>query len=159
MIIKNLQNNKGPAPYEAEGSRSGFVILFAVTLSAILLAIALGVANIALKEVKFGTSAKDTGDAFFAADTASEYAFFNDKPPASLCTPAPGGTCSTSFVISGLGSNAQSCAIVSVTKDNTDVSKPADIKTSIVAKGYNMGDVTCTSSNRDRIEREIRTNY
>lgn len=124
-------------------NNKGFVILFAVTISSILLAISLGVANIALKEVKFGTSAKETNDAFFAADTASEYAFMNDKAPATLCTPAPGGTCSTSFVVAGLGSLGQSCAIVSVLKDNSDLSKPADIRTTITAKGYNIGDSNC----------------
>ena len=51
MIIKKIKKNRG------------FVILFAVTLSSILLAIALGVANIALKEIRFGTSAKDTNEA------------------------------------------------------------------------------------------------
>jgi hypothetical protein len=119
----------------------------------------LGISNIAIKELKFGSSAKDTGDAFFAADTASEYAFFNDKAPSALCTPAPGSTCSTTFVVSGLGTNGNSCAIVSVVKDNTDPTKPADVKTTIITKGYNMGDVTCSSSNRDRIEREILTHY
>ena len=68
----------------------GFVILFAVTISSILLALAIGVANIALKEVKFNTSAKDTNNAFFAADTAIEYALFQDKPPSSAYVPAEG---------------------------------------------------------------------
>ena len=35
--------------------------------------------NISLKEIKFGTSARDTNDAFFAADTGAECALFNDK--------------------------------------------------------------------------------
>src|SRR3990167_1349437 len=59
--------------------KSGFVILFAVTLSALLLSIALGVANIAFKELRFGTSARDTNDAFFAADTGIECALLYDK--------------------------------------------------------------------------------
>ena len=57
MIILKIKKNKG------------FVLIFAVTLAAILLSIALGISQIALKEIKFGTSAKDTNDAFFAADT------------------------------------------------------------------------------------------
>ncbi|KKR62535.1 MAG: hypothetical protein UU01_C0006G0036 [Parcubacteria group bacterium GW2011_GWA2_40_37] len=36
--------------------KSGFVILFAVTLSALLLSIAIGVTNIAFKELRFGTN-------------------------------------------------------------------------------------------------------
>jgi hypothetical protein len=134
----------------------GFVILFAVTLSSILLAIALGVANVAFKELKFSTSARDTNNAFFAADTGTEYALFNDKPPSSLCTPTPGGTCNVSFVISGLGSAGLSCAKVDVIKDNTN---PPFTRTNITSRGYNIGDAMCASSNPDRVEREIVTNY
>jgi len=84
-MIKEIKKNKG------------FVILFVVTLSSILLAIALGAANIALKEIKFGTSAKDTNNAFFAADTGAELALFNDKTPNFYSI----GT--TNFVVSELG--------------------------------------------------------
>ena len=57
----------------------GFVILFAVTLSSIILSIALGVANIALKEASFSTSARSTNNAFLAADTGAECALFHDR--------------------------------------------------------------------------------
>src|SRR3989338_2121518 len=86
------KKNKGPAPYEAEGIRSGFVILFAVVISSIVLAITMGVANIALKEIRFSTSAKDTNEAFFAADTGAECAFFNDKSLATAFPYTGGGT-------------------------------------------------------------------
>src|SRR3989338_669621 len=79
MIKIIIKKNKGRVPYEAKGFRSGFVILFAVTLSAILLAMALGISNIAFKEVRFGTNARDPNDAFFAADTGLECSLFNDK--------------------------------------------------------------------------------
>src|SRR3989344_1288978 len=136
----------------------GFVLLFAITLSSILLAIALGVANIALKEVKFGTSAKDTNNAFFAADTAVEYTLFNDKPiiNAYPYTLAPGNIQTWDFIVSGLGTTGQGCARVNVKKDNTS---PPDIKTTINSKGYNIDDVSCSGSNTNRIEREIRTSY
>ena len=137
--------------------KRGFVLLFAVTLSSILLAISLGVANIALKEIKFGTSARDTNDAFFAADTGIEYALFNDKPPSSLFIPSPGTLQNWDFVVSGLGGGGVSCAKVTVTKDNTS---PPATATSIVSKGYNIGDpVLCSSSNPDRIERELKISY
>ena len=146
-MVKNIKNNKG------------FVILFAVTISAILLSIALGVANIALKEVKFGTSARDTNDAFFAADTGIEYALFHDKPSVNSYpyTLLPGNIQTYSnIIVSGLGSVGASCAIVSIKKDNTN---PLIISTTIIAKGYNIGDALCDSTNSDRIEREIRTIY
>ncbi len=139
-----------------EEQNRGFVILFAVTLSSILLAIALGVLNIALKEIKFGTSARDTNDAFFAADTGIEYVLFRDKPSSFYSSPS-----TTQEIISGLGSTNQGCAIVTITKSNFVVSGVTYVATTIVSKGYNVGkqDGTCTSTNPDRIEREIKINY
>ncbi|MEI6281067.1 MAG: hypothetical protein WCP17_03675 [bacterium] len=147
----------------------GFVILFAITISSILLAIAIGVSNIALKEMKFGTLARNTNDAFFAADTGVECALFSDKPPTSVFVLA-GGTdiqClgntitmsgsfpSWSFIISGLGSEGQSCAIVSVVKTTGLTST----STTVTSKGYNTGDTYCNSRGGERTEREIETNY
>jgi hypothetical protein len=132
----------------------GFVILFAVTISSILLAIALGVANIALKEVKFSTSAKDTNDAFLAADTGIEYALFHDRSPSEY-VPVANEVYTWPIVVAGAG--ATSCAKVSITKDNTT---PPLTRTTIISKGYNIGDVgTCDSANPDRIERELKITY
>ncbi|OGI59396.1 hypothetical protein A3C60_02455 [Candidatus Nomurabacteria bacterium RIFCSPHIGHO2_02_FULL_37_45] len=152
---------------------NGFVILFAVMLSSIILAISLGIANIALKEIKFGTNARDTNNAFFAADTGIECALFSDRPPSSfpVAGPATALTCASSiptyssgtntglysFVVTGLGNNGTSCAKVSVFKDGD--SNPPYVSTEIISKGYNIGDATCSSSNPDRIEREILTTY
>ena len=139
-------------------------MLFAVTVSSILLAIALGVANIALKEVRFGTSAKDTNDAFFAADTAMEYVLFNDKPPTSSFIPAFGtfrrwadGEEDPAIVIPGLGSGGQACAIVTIEKDNTS---PPTTTTKIVSKGYNTGGGLggCDPA-ANSVERELTTSY
>jgi len=137
MILQKIKRNKG------------FIMLFAITISSILLAISLGVANIALKEVKFGTSAKDANNAFFAADTGIEYVLFKDKSPSSIYTPVPG---TWNEIITGLGSSGQSCAKVTI-------EKTAEPATTIVSKGYNIGDGSCNSSNPDRIEREIVSNY
>ncbi|MEI7709525.1 MAG: pilus assembly PilX N-terminal domain-containing protein [bacterium] len=137
-------------------NKKGFVIIFAVTLSAILLAIALGVSNIALKEIRFGTNARDTNDAFFAADTGLEQALYNDKYPSSVCTiTSPATSCSTSFVIIGLGSQGQSCVKVTASKTLTPLA------TYIDAKGYNTGgtDSSCVSSSTSRVEREIKASY
>lgn len=156
MILQKTKKNKG------------FVILFAVTLSAILLSIALGVSGIALKEVKFGTSAKETNNAFFAADIGVECALVNDKSSGSVfVSPSnPLLTCNGNsniattesptsfwtFTISGLGNTAQSCAKVTVDKRASPV-------TTVISKGYNTGNAFCGSSNPDRIERQIKTTY
>jgi hypothetical protein len=145
----------------------GFVILFAVTISAILLSIALGVANISLQEIKFGTSAKDTNEAFFAADAGVECAFSNDKASGSVFVSpgSPSIACNGvsiatvenpeslwTFVVPTLGGESQGCARVTVDKTASPV-------TTVISKGYNVGDASCSSSNPDRIEREIRTTY
>jgi len=129
-------------------NNKGFVILFAVTLSSIILAIALGVSNVALKEIKFGTSAKDTNEAFFAADTGAEYVLNEDKkgsyPLAQVY----------SVTFSNLGINGQSCA-------KATIDKTSDLVTTVISKGYNSGgnDPSCVSTSLNRIEREIKISY
>ena len=168
ITLKN--KDKGHVPYEAKGFRSGFVILFAVTISSIILAIALGVANIALKEVKFSTDARETNNAFFAADTGIECALFNDKSTSNSFVGDGSGTVqclggniflnepsssSWDFVIPGLGSAGQGCAQVSVTKVGS-----SPVVTTIISKGYNVGDIiSCLSSDSNRIERELLVSY
>ena len=161
-------------------TNNGFVLLFAVTLSSILLAVALGVANITLKELNFSTSARDTNDAFFAADVGVECALLNDKPGNNsfvkgsessgvvLChdgddnqiplTVESGGPIpSWSFIIPGLGSSGQSCTMVYITKD--DVTNAPVVNTTISSKGFNIGDSACASTNPNRIERELKVTY
>ena len=123
-------------------------MLFAVTLSSILLAVTLGVVNIALKEMKFGTNARNANDAFFAADTAIESALFKDKSPSGLCALTP---CSYNFTISQLGSAGQSCAKVTMVKT------APPIVTTIVSKGYNTGSPDCDSNSA--VERQLEVRY
>jgi len=163
MINKKVKKNKG------------FVLLFAVVLTVIFLSLALGVANIALKEIKFGTSAKDTNDAFFAADNGIECAFYNDKSPTyfglagagtwrgctSVAFPIPPSftskTAFYTFAVTGLGPSGLGCAYVTVTKDNN---LAPNLKTTIISKGYNIGDASCSpATNLNHIEREIRVDY
>lgn len=126
---------------------NGFVILFVVMLSSIILAITLGVINISIKEIKFGTSAKDTNDAFFAADTGAECALLHDKSEGSFFAyPAPGESMHCAgqeikisteensyfwtFYIKNLGIKESGCAVVSVDKIDEE-------ETIINSKGYN----------------------
>lgn len=149
----NLQKNKG------------FVMLFAVTLSAILLSIALGVANIAFKEVRFSTNARDTNDAFFAADTGAEYVLFEDLKNNSynygLISGDRSGKSWFILPIIGLGSTGAGCAVVTINKSTqVDGGGNEYIQTTIISKGYNIGDsFTCTLINPNRVEREIKVTY
>ncbi|HEV7702058.1 MAG TPA: hypothetical protein VGO63_01270 [Candidatus Paceibacterota bacterium] len=155
-------------------STTGFAILFAVTLSAILLSIALGVANIALKEVKFGTSARSTNEAFFAGDTGIECALINDRSESDIFNSTSGATDVNclggkiilngsypywEFTLSDLGSANQSCSKVSVSKLDDNTTDPPLTITTIIAKGYDVGDSNCDSTNPNRVEREIKTTY
>ena len=152
----------------------GFAILFAVTLSAILLAIALGASNVALKEIKFGTSTRSTNEAFFAADTGIECALINDKSTATVFLQSGGAgsvTClggavpligsypSWDFILTGLGNGGRGCAKVNLTRTTNSSTVPPTVITTITSKGYDIGDSLCTSTNLDRTEREIRTMY
>ena len=154
-MIKNLQKNKA-CPAKLQRSR-GFVMLFAVTLAAVFLAMALGLSNIALKELKFSTSAKDTNDAFFAADIGVEKALYLDKIGGvnGVCAPAPCSLLPSPTIISQLGSG-QSCVIVTVTKTTS----PNNLVT-IISKGYNNGGSapgSCTPGSNS-VEREIKVTY
>ncbi len=152
---------------------TGFAILFAVTLSAIVLSIALGITNIAFKELKFATSAKATNDAFFAADTGIECALVNDKSSTSVfvdggpgvikCLGASialsGAYPSWSFVLSNLGNSGLGCSTVNVSKD--DATDPNSIITTITSKGYDTGGNIvdeCTPF-LNTVERELETTY
>lgn len=170
IINKKLKNNKA------------FVMLFAVVLSSIILAVTLGVANIALKELNFTTSAKSTNDAFFAADAGVECALYYDlvgaqsyngiinpfgAPPTSVNTYCAGTAVDLSvgtgtqinpwtFYVYPLGASGKACAVVKVYKTtNPDT-------TNIVSRGYDTGGDTssnCYSTNSNRVERQIEVNY
>lgn len=150
MILRKKQKNKGIA------------LLFSVLLSSIILTIALGVSSLAFKEIQFGTSAKTTNEAFFAADAGMECALYNDRTSSNVfvaTSPDPivcqSGTVVVissayplwNFVLSGLGPQNQACANITV-----DKSTPT---TQISSKGYNVGDVNCNYPSLSRIERRL----
>ncbi|MFZ2204982.1 MAG: hypothetical protein WAV23_00105 [Minisyncoccia bacterium] len=160
--IVNFEKNKG------------FVLLFAVMLSSIVLAISLGVANIALKEINFTTSTKDTNNAFYAADIGAECALLGDKVGTNKFTPdnyfvtclgadiyyvvGDWNTGPWDFPISGLGSSGIACSKVTVTK--TDMGGGSTL-TTITSKGYNNGGGVpdlCTPDSKS-VERELQVTY
>lgn len=151
MKIYKIQKNKGMA------------LLFSVLLSSIILTISLGISNIAFGEIKFSTSAKNTNEAFFAADAGIECALFNDKTSSNVfvaTSPDPivcqSGTVTVvsstypfwSFVLLGLGPQAQGCAKITVNKGVTPME--------VISNGYNVGDSgTCNSTLTNRVERRL----
>ena len=133
-------------------------------LSSIILAIAMGILSIALKETNFGVSARAGNEAFFAADTGAECALYYDK--SNLALNAFSGTldqmiCANqniainstgsgfwSFEVFNLGESGKSCAIVTIAKDPT-----SSYATTVISKGYN----NCSSS--VKTERELKVTY
>lgn len=146
----------------------GFAILFAVTLSAILLAIALGVTNIAVKELKFATSAQFTNEAFFAADTGMECALLNDTSGGFFQSDGSnpmecsgrvffpiGNSPYWNFYVPALGQSSQNCAQVTVDKSGSE--------TEIISKGYNFGNPDAGAQTcgplPSSVERELKITY
>lgn len=146
----------------------GFVLLYVIILSSVILAIALSVGNISLKEINFSTSAEKTNDAFFAADVGVECALFNDKSTNSVFTePAPSSlSCSNrtidlnhpssttwDFQFSKLNQSKKGCAKVTVNKTDP-------LTTYIVSKGYNEGGDSNSCQQLDtNIERQLNVQY
>lgn len=168
MKYKNLKKINRACSVNIQQSK-GFVLLFAVVLSSIVLTITLGVLNISLKEINFSTSAKDTNESFFAADTGAECALFYDKSVEAenaftgtatimecnnnTITPIESPLSFWSFTITDLNKDGKGCAIVTVDKTNP-------ITTKIISKGYNLGgDGTCSSTNSNKVERQLELSY
>lgn len=148
-------------------SSRGYAILFAVLMVSIILAIALGVLNVALKEFKFAGTARNSHISFFAADTGGECALYAKKNGmlngVSLTTP-PSMICDTQTVTStgvDLGNSVtqfqfqpiaiqNGCALVDIVIDNssTQVSK-----TTINAHGYNVVCANLSNNAVTKIER------
>ncbi len=167
MINKTIQKNK----FLYRKKQDGFVLLFSVTIASILLSIALGVANVAFRELKFSSSGRDTNNAFLAADTGVECALANDKLSAGVfpidgpatniscagntITPVFTSTVTTGsydFIIPNLGSSGSACAKVNITK-NEGVDPTL---VTVTSNGYNVGDGSCNSTNPNRTERRLR---
>lgn len=137
--ISNIKNN-------------GFVVLYTMILASIILAIAMGILRIALKEANFSVSARAGNEAFFAADTGVECALFYDKSDPTLnvfsgtldhqmkcagqniVVSSIGsliGSGSWSFEVRNLGESGKACADVTLIRDI------ASNTTTIISTGYN----------------------
>ena len=173
MRINIFKKIKLITSYHEINKKKGFALLFAILLSTIILVIALSVSNIALKELNFSTSAVDTNNAFFAADTGAECALYNDRYDVnkfpltgstgqikcnnkniSLSSSPGSNSVIYSFIITDLGSSNDSCAKVTINKKGTPMT------TQVSSKGYNLGGSSgCSSTSSRLIERELIVNY
>lgn len=159
----------------------GFVALFAILISSVVLTISFGLLNIALKEVILSSSGRESQFGFYAADTGAECALYFDikgvSPGGSIFPTSTASTmplsgfysCNNQDIIStsinGAGWNvsANSSAATSTfwfyvvpekSCTRVDVAKYGN-STKIDAYGYN----TCNFSDPRVIERGIRVTY
>jgi hypothetical protein len=152
-----------------KNNKKGFVLLYTMILSSIILAVAFGILRIAFKETNFGISARAANEAFFAADTGAECAIYHDKiDPAMnafsgtldqmMCAGQnislnSIGTDAWSFVVSNLGESGVACAKVTLIRD------PGTFSTTVVSKGYNKGGDTCDAVSGNVVERQLELTY
>jgi hypothetical protein len=149
-----------------KNKNNGFVLLYTMIVSSIILAVALGIVSVALKETQFSTSAKATNEAFFAADTGAECALFYDKTTNNAFNdPSIEMNCAYvtvnrtfsgntwSFSLGYLGDSLYSCANVTLTRDAG--------KTTVISKGYNKASFDGSYCNpvSNSVERELKVTY
>lgn len=150
-------------PITSFKNTQGFVMLFAMLLTSIVLAITIGVANISYKEILLSSTARDSSYAFYAADTGAECALYFDyktQPSVfSIIDGAPTGCAGVTPSMTGGGFdvfgnyrefyfniNAKYCALVRVYKDyqgDIDGDGISESLTKIDSRGYN---VVCTKA-------------
>lgn len=144
---------------------SGFVALFTVLLASVILAMAVGISNISLKQIVLSASASDANKSFYAADSGIECALFNDlrATPNPFSTNAANMTCGGSIIalsepLPGISTfsldlateSGLSCA--NVTVDKTDLLGG----TKITSKGINGA---CGTTSPRLVERAIEVTY
>jgi hypothetical protein len=166
QIFKKIINDN------SDKYNQGFVALFTVLIASIVLAMALGIADISLKQIVLSGSASDASKSFYAADSGIECALYNDlravpspfgqlglggsiscaegsselNPPGAI--PNPPGV--TDFYIDFTGVSGDSCAYVVV--DKTDLSG----LTNVTSRGTN---VACGVVSSRKVERAIQITY
>ena len=150
-------------------NKEGFTLAVALIVAGVLLLIATGMVNLALKQASISASGRDSQIAFYAADTGIECALFWDIQSPTGSSAFSTSTGSTIFcnkdvnnpdnqwIVGGSYTSVINhinfapepyCAIVVVTKE-------LDGHTEIESKGYN----TCDLSNHRRVERAVRVTY
>lgn len=85
-------------------NKKGFVILFAILISALILLISSGIFNVVQKEVILSSYARESQRAFYAADSALECALYADIQGAIDTATGPG----TPFTVTPVGDNVRS---------------------------------------------------
>jgi hypothetical protein len=163
--------------FQKRNKNKGFTVLFAVIVSALVLAIGISIANITLKQIIISSSGRESQIAFYAADSGAECVMYYDLNEQAFATSSDSedvfllgeincfGTPATIDHIEdarsatstvelkyGIGNNF--CAVVEIGKHDTNADGYSD-KTIIQSRGYN----TCDKDNPRRLERGLEIKY
>jgi hypothetical protein len=145
---------------------SGFTALYAVLIASLALAIALAVANIALKESLLSSAARESQFAFYAANSGIECARYWDKQ-GKFVDPISDITCNNlSVTVMNLGSDpfCNPCTFninLSPYSATVEISKEEIVpgtgiyRTLLLSRGYN----TSNLNNPRRVERGLGVIY
>ena len=143
---------------------SGFVALFTVLIASIILAMAVGIANISLKQIVLSGSATDANKSFYVADSGVECALYNDIRVHAFDIDLPASSISCGGTSVNLDPQVQvglwsfsldfndsgpACAKVTVDKTDPDIKK-------IISKGTNA---QCDVPTSRTVERVIEVTY
>ncbi len=173
--MKNKNHSTFHIPHST--FQKGYLLLFAVVVSSIVLAIGLGIFNIVNKSLILSSTGRSSQIAFYVADTGVECALYWDRKHEGFSTtvfatssdsnpPTSGVVCNDEDIANepwtisdqtgsaakttfNLTLNNGTCATIVISKEDSG------IKTKIESSGFN----TCNLSNPRRIERAIRVTY
>lgn len=147
-------------------TQKGFISLFTVLLSTVILAIGIGMSSMALKQIVLASTADDANEAFYSADAGLQCAVMHDiqgvfdagGPEQVNCGSAENITIddgdSGIFIFNqadnGFEWNNENCVRITVDK--------SDLTTEIEALGYNVPCEEIGQSPRT-VERALRVRY
>jgi hypothetical protein len=153
-------------------NQKGFVALFTVLLVSVILAMAIGIASISLKEIVLSSSATEGSKAFYSADSGIECALFYDRvnsaegaffngdfrcnanPPINRLVGADSESPEIYTFEVSFGAEDELCASVVVKRQ---INLGLGYSTVIESKGTNLD---CSEDqNPKRVERSIRVTY
>lgn len=157
-------------------NKKGYTLLFAVLVSALILAIGISILNVSKKEFLIATSARDSSEAFYSADAGIECAAywdnkgtFSDGNLGNLKCEKSYSYKSTIYIVNnGItqgtfvfhlgfdGSAGSPCAIVTVKKTIVGNTLVTTIDSKGYNTGWNPGDSSCSLQSARRVERALR---
>jgi len=138
-------------------TKQGFVLLFAVLVTSIVMAISLGIFSLIIKELKLSGASRESQRAFYAADAGTECAFYWDIHERLFSTTTSnliqcagdsmsvGGGFVSDFVLTF---DNGTCVDVRVDKTN-------ESQTVVTSRGHN----TCDTNDLILVERALQVTY